>query len=632
MQEVSEAEAQQLASAFRPHRRPLWFAVFANVIMAALLLGVPYWRGHDRALQERRDFVQFTRCLIGGKAAEQPGLSLPRGEREHYAAKVLFAKPDWPRVCIPALRKLAQPEALFLWPSVKEAGGDLRAVVPIVERTLQRLSSARTHPLGRIPEQPLRALQKLQAASVLYAHAAGADIDIDNDALLLDPNSLGLASPARLPIMAGEQANLDVWSSDQTLEALALDGRGVSYLRVADGKIDRQRVRRTSFLRGVVRAGATPYAVWAMPETRCAERADHCVARPTGLAPFDKGGSELGDPTWTLAGHPAGRLDRVLAITETGRVDLVARATPEGALDLLRFRLPAPAPNPAGEHKAQSVAVTESWPVFAEQGPSSVQLSPGEPNAVFYAHDVTDTKTVAAAISFASSPALTLPLPAADGSGAWALSCSAGERRYLAYGSLSQLRLARVDGTSPSVELARRDVALKAPIDADNPAFDQVRLICRDQRAQLLFIDAAQRLSALNCRADDCAAPKSVAESVASFAALIDESGSLLAFSAGYQAPALRVISLDADGTARGPAVTPGACWEPVGGFCGTPTLLRDAQRVVLLAHDGADLLALESTDQGASFSTMSGLVVSGSFESSTTSPLKQHRLRKGLE
>jgi hypothetical protein len=66
--------------------------------------------------------------------------------------------------------------------------------------------------------------------------------------------------------------------------------------------------------------------------------------------------------------------------------------------------------------------------------------------------------------------------------------------------------------------------------------------------------------------------------------------------------------------------------------MCGTPTLIRDAQRLVLAARDGADLLALESTDLGRTFSTLSGLVVGTGFEASTTSPLQQHRLKKGLQ
>ena len=66
--------------------------------------------------------------------------------------------------------------------------------------------------------------------------------------------------------------------------------------------------------------------------------------------------------------------------------------------------------------------------------------------------------------------------------------------------------------------------------------------------------------------------------------------------------------------------------------MCGIPSLIADPHRLVLTARDRSDLLALESTDGGVSFTTLSGLVGAAKIEQSTTSPLKQHRVRKGLE
>jgi hypothetical protein len=628
MSDVSELEAQRLASAFRPNRKPLLITLLANLGMGLLLLGVPYWRGHSLAAAERRDFAAFARCLIGGEIAASPGLSLPRGERDHFAAKVMFAKPEWPLACRASLRKLAPAEAIFLWPSVKVAGADLRAAVGLVERELTALDARRKLGPSRIPERPLEAFKRLQAATVLYARAAGADIDIDNDAIRFDRAATGLATPARLPLMAGQSSTLQVWSSELALEALAVDGRGLSYLRVADGKVDRERVRRTSFLRGVLRAGDTPYVVWAMPDARCKEREDRCAGRPTGLAPYDRGGNKLAEPVWKLAGHPAGRLDRVMQLSELGRVDLIARAAPDGALELLRFRVPTAAAAGASEQQALAIDPSERWPVRTEPGSSSVTLLPGEPSAVLYA--VETAEGVVARLTCGAEHNEPLQLPAASGTGPWALGCTLGETQYLAYGSSSQLRIWRTDAVRGNQELAVHDVALLAPLHDDNPALDHVRMLCDAGHAHLLFTTDRQELEQISCDAQSCSPARSVANDVAGYSAVTDGDALVVAFAGILQAAVVRVLRLERADPAR--AIAPAACWEPLGGMCGTPTLVRDAQRLVLTAHDGTDLLALESTDHGRTFSTLSGLVVGGSFEPSTTSPLQQHRRRKGLE
>jgi hypothetical protein len=652
MTDVSELETERLASTFRPNRRPLQLAVLANGIMALLLLGVPYFRGRSLAAEERHDFGQFARCLIGGELASNPGLSLPRGDRDHFAAKVLFAKPSWPLLCRPALQRLAPPPAFFLWPGVKQAGEDMRAAVAMVERELVTLDTSRKRGPGRVPARPLEALRRLQAATVLFAQAAGVDADVDNDAIRFEHVASGLATPARLPLMAGN-GTLDVWSSGPTLEAIALDGRGISYVRVADGKIDRDRLRRTSFLRGVLRAGSTPYLVWAMPDARCADREDHCAGRPTGLAPYERGATALSEPTWKLSGHPAGRLDRVMQVSELGRVDLLARATPAGALELLMFRLPsasAGAAGNSGEHKAVSLEPNADYPVRSDGGAVSALLLPGEPSAALYASDTDEG--VSASLAWAREDAKPLPLPAASGAGAWAVGCTLGDARYLVYGSTSQMRIVRAHPsaaldsatTKPAglsggtidpgalEPLSVLDVALRAPLDADNPAFDEVRLLCDAERAHVLFTNITHALQQITCDANGCGQPREIARDVSGYSAVSAGDALVVAFAAPLNAGVVQVIRVDREGHAVARASTPAACWEPLGGMCGTPTLIRDAQRLVLAARDGADLLALESTDLGRTFSTLSGLVVGTGFEASTTSPLQQHRLKKGLQ
>ncbi|HTU60977.1 MAG TPA: hypothetical protein VMF89_21135, partial [Polyangiales bacterium] len=358
MTELTEQEAKQVASAMRPQRRPLLIALALNLVMSIALLGVPYVRGRILARETRGHYVAFVQCMIGGEPAANPGLSLPRGEREHYAAKVLFANADWPMACRPALQRLRPPDATFLWPSLKSAGIDLRAAIDLVDKELVTLAKRRAEATGRVPQKPLDALRRLQAASVLFARAGGAKDDIDNDSVVLSDKVTGLAAPARLPLMIGETHGLLGWSDSGVLELLTFDSHSLAYLRVDGGKVDRQRVRRNSFLRGVARAGSTAYLAWAMPEAKCNEREDHCALRPTGLARYDKGGSELEEPTWKLPGHPAERLDRALSISETGRVDFLRRSSARGGIEWIRTHLPLLAAGaPAQEQKPTRLEV-----------------------------------------------------------------------------------------------------------------------------------------------------------------------------------------------------------------------------------------------------------------------------------
>lgn len=640
MTEVTDREAEQLASAFRPHRRPLMIAVVANVSMAVLLLGVPYLRGRQLAAAERRQFVEFARCLVGGETAPTPGMSLPRGERAHFAEKVLLSGPEWPGTCRPLLRALAPEEALFLWPSVKQTGADLRAAVALVERELDALDKRRKQGLGRVPQRPLDAFKRLQAASVLYARAAGADKHLDNDALVFKSATSALAPPARLPLMIGETQQLDVWSHDGTVEALAVDGRGLSYLRLDDGKVDRGRVRKTSFLRGTVRAGHSPYVVWAMPDARCADRDDRCVGKPTGIAPFEMSGEVLGEPRWKLPGHPGGRLDRVLDISETGRVDLIARSNPGGGLELLRFRLPEASVSTPASDKAATLEALETWPVLSSSaGATSATLLAGEPRGVARATAAHAAEGGPPPTPFEASVVWSKPdtppliLPPAGGSGAWITACSRGDARVIAYGTDSELRVVRVDpATNTATPLLTHTIPTQHQFDDTDAARDQLRLACDEQRAQLVFIAGDRQLQQITCSAESCSKPAEIAKDVAQFAALLRGDATLIAYHHGLREPAVKVLRLDAQGAPAGAATIPAACWEPLGGMCGTATLVSDAQRVLLLARDGPDLLALESTDQGQSFKQLSGFTRQAAFEPSTTAPLQQHRKRKGLE
>jgi hypothetical protein len=631
MREVTDLEAERLASAFRPNRKPLIIAIIANGALALLLLGIPYLRGRTIAADARRNFADLSRCLMGGEIAKDPGLSLPQGDREQFATKVMRAGPGWPLSCRPQLRKLAPESAIFLWPSVKQASADLRAAVELTERELETLAQRRKAGLRSVPERPLQALRRAQAAAVLLARAGGAESGLDNDALVFK-GSLPLADPARLPLMASSEATLDLYSDGTALEALALDGRGVSYLRVADGKVDRERVRRTSFVRGAVRSGEEAYLVWAMPDAKCAEREDHCAGRPTGLAPYDKGAAALRDPVWKLDGHPAGRLDRALRIGESGRALMVARAAADGGTALLRFQLEMPPVNLGAEAGGPAVLEAtdrfEVTPVAAAQAVTFVNGA--EPAAVLAAHtDPAVPDALAVRLVWADAARAAVALPPVSGEYPWTLGCSTAGSQLLAYGTSTALRVVRLENDVPA-ELLTRNVTLPGALHSEDRALDRVRLVCSDARAQLFWIDATRNLWTTLCAADGCSEPRTIATRASSFAVLPRPDGAVIAL--GSLAEEIRVLRLDEKANQRAAAVAPSACFEPTSGLCGTPALVADAQRIVLTARDRSDLLALESTDGGATFNTLSGLAGMNSFDRSKTAPLEQHRVRKGID
>jgi hypothetical protein len=452
-------------------------------------------------------------------------------------------------------------------------------------------------------------------------------------------------------------------------------------VRVENGKLDRQRLRKTAFLRGVVRAASEPYLVWAMPEARCAERDDHCVNRPTGLTRFDKGSTVLGEPTWKLPGHPAGRLDRSLVISSTGRVDLLSKADAHGGLELVRVRLPntvsaagaeAGAPGSdatPGTTEPVRLEASETWAIAtptmstarrddASSAPqarasaapstaanavpgadavasihseSSATLVAGEPLAVLRASDAADG--VAASLTWLINPVQSTTLAPAAGSGAWALACSARETRWLAYGSSRELRISAARLASGAQALTAQPVDLAAVLDENDGSRDRVRLACSEQGARLFYIDRAQVLSQITCAADSCEPAREVARDIAQFSVAQRGASSLLAYQAGPSAPTIKLLRLDEHGAALAPPAIVASCWEPLGGMCGIPTLVSANERIVLLARDGPDLLALETGNEGHSFTSLSGFSATNrSFDPGTTSPLEQHRKRKGIE
>ncbi len=622
--DADDQAAELEVRAFRAGSRQIVLAVAANVLLAALMLGVPYWRGHVQGKRALTAFSRFAGCVFGAEPKTGLGLSLPPGERAHFAGQVMRAAGGWPGRCKPALQSIAPEEAIFLWPSVKQAGADVRAAVRLVGRELEQLARQRArNPEGRVPERPLLAVDRLRAALALLAKAADADEGIDGNAIAFRKPA-AVAEPARLPIVAGSHAALQVWVGLDGLYALAMDGRGVSWLRVEGGKLEHRRFKRTSLVRAALRAGAQPLIVWAMSPKRCEQEEHHCVHRATGVARFAQDAEALPTPSW-LAGHPAGRADRSLRLSVAGQVDLLARANAEGALELRRFALPAEA-----RPDAPPSAPLQRFPLPDAQAPRDALLLPGVPGAVAYIVD--GEQGVQAFVWDYERGQAPVALGTLAGEGGWLVACQGEDGRYLAYGSARELGVARLPAEgAPRVVQPPLPIALGDPLDAEDEGHDRVRLLCAGARATLVGASARRALLSLSCGQSGCERGPELARGVASFDAAALADGTLLAYSRTRE-PQLSVLSLDAHGAPRGPARVPGACWDPKSGMCDQPTLVADAGRLLLCARDGSDLLALESDDAGQHWKTMAGLKVSTAIDSDESAPLRQHRVRKGLD
>jgi hypothetical protein len=642
--EPVDIEAERIAASFKPRWRAIGIGVGANLVAISLLLGVPYVRGRSQALEQRVQFADFARCLFGGEVPASPGLALPRGERDHFAGKFASAPREWPLSCRKPLRALAPAPAIFLWPAVKRAGADLRAVVELLDKELVGLQHARSQGAARIPTRPLDLLAKLQAALTLMVKAADVAAGMDDDVLrFVRPPPL--AAPARLPLNADATAQLHLTSAGGALEVTALDNRGLSWLRLDAGKIDHQRVKRVPLVRSVVHARGEPYVVWAMPAARCREREDRCARRACGIARYDTGAESMPSPLW-LAGHPAGRPDRALRVSSTGVVDMLAVTDTPGRLTLARFD-PSHAPQ-----------LTTAVPGTADEAPprpasASVSIAPTElqlrdallldtqPHAVAAAG--TRGASLGAAVLWASSAPSRAPLwlgglPEAATQLAWIAACTANGTHWLAYGSDAALRIARmtiVAETPQLVESTALQARITAPFDEEDPARDRLRLVCDEQQAWIFLQDADDTLQVTRCDAlARCSPPRALARETAAFAALLVTARDVAAVVAyARRAPhrELRVLRLTTSTAPIDASVMPAACWDPFGGMCGMPTLALDGQRVLLAARDGLDLLIVESNDAGSTFASLSGFRMGTAFDPSGSAPLLQHRIRKGI-
>ena len=132
----------------------------------------------------------------------------------------------------------------------------------------------------------------------------------------------------------------------------------------------------------------------------------------------------------------------------------------------------------------------------------------------------------------------------------------------------------------------------------------------------------------MRCAGARCTAPRELATRVAGFSVAPVGDGTLIA-TTGTQHPEITVHRFNHDGAAVGTPTRPAACWDPLGGMCGQPTLAVGGERVYLIGRDGADLLVLTSNDRGEHWEAPRDLG-GGAARIDTKAVMEQHRLRKG--
>jgi hypothetical protein len=187
----------------------------------------------------------------------------------------------------------------------------------------------------------------------------------------------------------------------------------------------------------------------------------------------------------------------------------------------------------------------------------------------------------------------------------WLAACAADRRVTFAFGAAGQARIgALVPASSERVRSwAELALPMRQVIDGEYPDRDRVALVCKQQDALLIAHGADDRLTAVACSepAQHCR-KLHIASDVVRFSVVATSRGALIAY-AGAQAAQVRVRSFDSTQVALGPERIPGACWSKRG-MCSKPALARLGGRILLVAPEKTDLLALESADEGETWST----------------------------
>ena len=519
-------------------RRRAWVAaIVGNALLVVVLVGGPWLRGRQRALEAREAFGRLAACLWDAEPDPRHGLTLPADDLAAYADASRDAQ--WPRRCLEATRFDLDP-AFWLFPETRVAEADVVRATRLVAEEIESAPLRAT-----VASRPRLAVLRLSAALAVYSERADAFVDLDAPAIRLSEAESIL--PERIPLQAGPNAELDVYAHADGVELVALDARGLSWVRVRGGRVDARRLRRPSTLRATVRDRRTSHLMWWTDPERCAP---DCTRRALGWAALDDSVVLLPQPRW-LGAHPVS--DDAVAVQGESLWVVAAGDPPE----LRRFDLEvddvdpgdadAPHPNDAPDAPAERTPL-EGAEQPALDGESVWWTHEG----VLHSHRDGRTRTHGAGRGWVQRA----------GSWVWAES---GELLYDGHRVAHQ----RPSGTS--------------------------RLVGRDARAWLLAHHEGT-LAVSACELDGCGAWLDVRDEVVAWDATVDGERALVAWVL-VDDPAIRVQGIDRE---LGEIAIPSPCFdtdvltgEP-SGMCGAPRFGSQGDRVFLVAREGTDAWIIE--------------------------------------
>jgi hypothetical protein len=550
-------EREEQAS-LRPRLGPIALAVVANLLFGGVLLGLPYLRGQSRARDSTSAFSRFAACLFRAEIAEDPGLTLPRGERARFATNAIGDDDAWPARCDRALDRVEQERADFLFPSVKNAEEEVRASAQLVRRELRVV--ARRRGVRRVPLRALDALARLQGALVELTRASGIELDPQREVITIDP-SRDLTTPTLVPLNIATGRAWDVWLEDRALHASAMDSRAVATAVVEDGGVDLRATRRPQLASSFVRS----HVIWSTPPEQCGD--GDCAQRATGIVELVEDRQALAPAAW-LRAHPAASAPRSISLA--GDTAWIAALGDGGGLDVRSFALAATAPSEA------PLAPTFTRTIDPQAREPDVEWLEGAP-----------------ALAWTSR----------SGSGLWiegqeprafeehgerVATCGTARNGWIVLAGRRASRVVRIDGPSHPLSFG-----------------GELRVIC-DRSAIVVYSLMGEDVRRARCDLEGCAEERDrVAEGVVRFDAVRFRGADLLVWTDDALDGAIRLVRIARDGSVR--TTIPAVCWEPAEGMCGEPRIIADAQRVVLVARENANLRILESED-GRRWRALEGL------------------------
>jgi hypothetical protein len=565
----------ELARSMKAGAAPWMRAGVLHILLAAALIGGPWWRGRARVEQSAGAFARFAACVFDGAPTAPGGLALPEGDRLAFARQVRLAGADWPSRCEPSLDGIATEEAILLMPSVREREATVRVAVTVVREALRRVERG---PASAVGITPLDAIGRLQAALTELVGAAGVAIDPEAPAIRLAAPPPEPAS--RIPLTVAEGGRTEVRWAPEGLDLVASDARRVAVVRVRGGTVLEEHERRAGAARGlVVGPRAASHLLFTTPAEACASDEDRCVHRMTGLTATDgTAPSEREAQVW-LGGHLIGRPDRS-AWVDGARIGLLV--TGQDGLAAALFELPAP-PEAAAEGDPDA-GDTDDEAGEVPRVPARARLALGR------ARDALLTRERVLWLDGSLRAAAITP----DGFGPTLRAEAVGDRLWACgdFVVLGRAEGIEVRRASTLALLGAAATPLRPPLAAGAPEEEPVQLACSGDNLLVALI-RRRGLDLLRCDAAGCVPLESRSQEVLGASVAIAAGEAWIASWGGAGADQVVVRRGGLDATALSDAGLLPPCWSDGRGLCGPAILAGEGDRLALVVRENADALVL---------------------------------------